>query len=139
MKKLFVTAVFAVALASSAHAAATVIDACPAVSNGRGLVGDSCDFLFWDAESSPAVVTFHASSYHDVISASGNETQVIKGAGPDVLNEGDAPVVYSATSGSPIPAGQTCYSFTTGNKTTNWQLVIDVDGSWTLTCNFKKQ
>jgi opacity protein-like surface antigen len=139
MKKFIVAAVFAVTLASSAHAAATVLDACPAVSNGLGLLGANCDFTFWDAEFSPSQMTFHASSYHDVVSASGNETQVVKGASQDVLNEGDAPVVYSATSGSPIPAGQTCYSFTTGNKTTNWQLVIEVDGSWTLTCNFKKQ
>jgi hypothetical protein len=131
MKKFIVAAVFAVTLSSAAHAAATVTNECPA--GEFSLIGKSCDFYFWDAQGTQ--VQFNAAAYHDTISASGNETQVIKGFG---LQPGDAPVVYSANSGDPVPAGQTCWSFTTGKTTANWQMIIEADGTWTLTCNFKK-
>ena len=132
MKKI-IAAAFAVALASSAYAAATVSDVCPTVNPIPGQNG--CSFLFPDGEGN--VTTFAPTSVHFVTSASGNQTQVLKGVG--IWNGTDSPIVYSAFSGGPIPPAQTCWNFQAPNsQTLNWQLVIEVDGSWTLTCNFKK-
>jgi hypothetical protein len=133
MKKFIIAAVFAVSLASSAYAAASVSDVCPGVNTIPGQTG--CNFVFWDGEGTQ--VAYTPTKVHFVTSASGNQTQVLQGVG--IYNGTDAPIVYSAFSGGPIPAGQSCWNFqTVGSVTTNWQMVIDVDGNWTLTCNFKK-
>ena len=140
MNKFMVVALFAVTLAQSAHAAASVSDDCfgSLVVSIPGQSGSS--FMFWDgAAKTPndPSVPFSPTSCHFVTSASGNQTQVLKGVG--IWNGTDSPIVYSAFSGGPIPPAQTCWNFQAPNsQTLNWQLVIEVDGSWTLTCNFKK-
>ena len=55
-----------------------------------------------------------------------------------VANDTGATVTYSANSGGPIPAGQECWSFTTGATSTDWQMTIDADGHYTLSCHFPK-
>jgi hypothetical protein len=124
-----------------AFGAATVSDECGAGINS--IPGqEGCNFVFWDGRGDQQV-QFTPSSFHFVTSQSGNQTQVLKGESGSVENPSDAPIVYSAFSGPPVEPGQTCWNFQYDGfegapSTTNWQLVIEVDGSWTLTCNFKK-
>jgi hypothetical protein len=65
---------------------------------------------------------------------SGVHNQVLKGK---VANDTGQAVIYTAESGDPIPAGQTCWDFNqAGNLTTDWQMTISAQGNYTLTCHF---
>ena len=70
-----------------------------------------------------------------VTTNSGVYNQVLKGI---VANDTGATVTYSANSGGPIPAGQECWSFTTGTTSDDWSMTIDADGHYTLNCHFAK-
>jgi hypothetical protein len=76
---------------------------------------------------------FAPTYYHAVTTPSGVHNQVLKGT---VANDTGATVTYSANSGEPIPAGQTCWSFATGAESTDWLMTIEADGHYTLTCHF---
>ena len=91
-----------------------------------------CNFGFWDGNG--VLTTYAPDSYHDVLTPSGNETEVFKGT---VANDTGQAVIYSANSGAPIPSGQTCYSFVTKNTTPDWQLTISASGNFTLVCHFR--
>jgi hypothetical protein len=70
-----------------------------------------------------------------VLTPSGVNNEVLKGK---VANDTGTQVVYTAFSGGPIPAGQTCWDFATGNSSTDWQMTIEASGNFTLTCHFSK-
>ena len=91
------------------------------------------NFTFWNGNGD--MQDFAPTSYHEVFTPSGNYNQVLKGI---VANDTGAPVTYSATSGGPIPAGQQCWDFDTGNLSTDWSMTIDADGHYTLNCHFPK-
>jgi len=93
--------------------------------------GPSPTFGFWDGNGT--FTTYAPSSVHDVLTPSGAETEVFKGT---IANGTGQAVIYTANSGPPIPTGQTCFSFTTGNTTPDWQLTISASGNFTLTCHF---
>ena len=78
-------------------------------------------------------MTYAPTSYHDVVTPDGNETEVFKGT---VANDTGRTVIYTADSGAPVPAGQTCLSFATGRTSTDWQLTIATSGNYSLTCHF---
>lgn len=90
-----------------------------------------CNFQFFDGNGSLRL--YEPDSYHDVLTPSGVETEVFKGTVP---NDTGHAVIYSSNSGSPIDEGQTCYSFVTERKTTDWQETISASGNFTLTCHF---
>ena len=87
--------------------------------------------MFWDGDGN--FTNFVVETYHDVITPSGTETETFHGKVPN--NTGRA-VLYSSDSGGPIPLGQTCYSFATGDETTDWQMVISPSGNFSLVCHF---
>ncbi len=89
------------------------------------------DFSFWNGNG--VIQDFAPTSYQEVLTPSGVHNELLKGT---VANDTGAPVVYSAYSGAPIPAGQTCWDFANGNASTDWQLTIDASGHYTLNCHF---
>ncbi len=91
-----------------------------------------CSFDFWNGNG--IMSKYSPISYHDVITPSGNENEMFTGV---IANDTGHDVVYSAFSGSPIPAGATCYSFVTQHQTDNWLLTIDALGNFSLECHFK--
>lgn len=91
-----------------------------------------CNFGFWDGNG--VFATYTPDSYHDVLTPSGNETEVFKGT---IANDTGRAVIYNANSGTPIPSGQTCYSFVTQKTTPDWQLTISASGNYTLVCHFR--
>jgi len=111
-----------VAQGASAGNGAVVTKTCPVA---------SCNFGFWDGNGTFAL--YQPTSYFDVQTPSGNENEVFKGT---IANDTGHAVIYRNDSGSPIPAGQTCYSFATGNTTTAWQLTISASGNFSLECLF---
>ena len=88
-------------------------------------------FSFWNGNGD--LQDFAPTYYHEVITPSGVRNQVLKGI---VANDTGAPVTYSANSGAPIPAGQTCWDFASGPSSTDWLMTIEADGHYTLTCHF---
>ena len=74
--------------------------------------------------------------YKQVTSSSGNRNQVLKGV--TTTNISGLTVIYSQTSGSPIPADQLCHNFDTADTTSDWSMTIQPNGAWTLNCNFAK-
>jgi hypothetical protein len=96
-------------------------------------------FTFWGANDVglpiglPPTTLYAPSSYHDVVTPDGSETEVFKGQ--DMANNTGGSVVYTAGV-SPVPANQTCLSFVTGHETSDWSLTISASGNWTLTCHF---
>ena len=140
MRKLIITAVALVAFAAFAVPAiagngAKVIDMnntpTPLHEIGNGYTG--YNFAFWNGDGE--MQDFAPTSYHGVTTPSGVYNQVLKGI---VANDSGATVTYSANSGGPIPAGQQCWSFTTGLLSTDWEMTIDADGHYTLSCHFPK-
>jgi hypothetical protein len=135
MKKFFITAGALVALAAAL--------AIPALAgNGNGAVitnvaanpipGQSgYNFIFWNGNGTQ--VPFAPTYYQEVLTPSGVHNEVLKGT---TANDTGAPVVYTASSGGPIPAGQPCWDFATGTTSTDWQMNIDASGNYTLTCHF---
>jgi hypothetical protein len=106
----------------SAGNGAVVTKQCPAA---------SCNFSFWDGNGNLA--TYAPTSYLDVQTPSGNETEVFKGT---IANDTGHAVIYTADSGPPVAPGQTCLSFATGNTTPDWQLTISASGNFSLECHF---
>lgn len=128
-KLLLLTALAGVAVAfgvaqavSAGTGGAVVTNACP---------GASCNFGFWDGNG--VFTTYAPTSYFDVVTPSGNETEVFKGTIP---NDTGHAVIYTADSGPPIPASQTCWSFVTETTTPDWQLTISASGNFSLVCHF---
>ena len=134
---LGVAAVAAVVLAVPAMAGngAKVMDMnntpIPAAEIGNGYTG--YNFAFWNGNGD--MQDFAPTSYHGVTTPSGVYNQVLKGV---VANNTGATVTYSANSGGPIPAGQKCWSFTTGKTSADWLMTIAADGHYTLNCHFPK-
>jgi hypothetical protein len=133
MKKFFITAGALVALAAAF--------AIPAMAGNGAVITNTAkvsipgqtgyNFIFWNGNGiqQPFAPTY----YQEVLTPSGVNNEVLKGT---VANDTGAPVVYSAFSGGPIPSGQPCWDFATGNTSTDWQMNIDVSGNYTLTCHF---
>jgi hypothetical protein len=121
-----VSSVLVVLPASGATKGAIVTNTCPEVSP------DTCDFTFWDGSGHISPNNFVVDSYHDVITPNGKETETFHGTVPN--NTGHA-VLYSPGIG-PVPADQTCYSFTTEKETQDWQMVISESGDYSLVCHF---
>jgi hypothetical protein len=98
---------------------------------------DGSSFGFYDGNRNPA--TFTNYQYKDVVTPSGNETEVFIGnaANAAVPNDTGSVVTYNSAN-NPDHPGQTALSFVTGNKTTNWTLTIQPNGQWNLTANFSK-
>jgi hypothetical protein len=97
-----------------------------------GLTG--ADFYFWNGDG--LIQDFAPTYYQEVETPSGVHNEVLKGS---VTNDTGQVVTYTAGSGSPIPFGQTCWDFANGNTSTDWQMTIDTNGSYTLTCHFPSQ
>jgi hypothetical protein len=139
MKRATTVTSFALALAIAAVAAAFFV--VPALAgNGAtitntaakpipGLVGS--DFYFWNGDG--VVQDFAPTYYQEVMTPSGVHNEVLKGV---VANSTGLPVVYTATSGGPIPAGQGCWDFANGRTSQDWQMTIDASGQYTLNCHF---
>jgi hypothetical protein len=90
------------------------------------------DFYFWN--SNGVIQDFAPTYFQEVMTPSGVHNQVLKGK---VANDTGQAVIYTAESGDPIPAGQTCWDFNqAGNLTTDWQMTISAQGNYTLTCHF---
>ena len=119
-----VAVAFGVVQAVSAGNGAIVTKTCPVA---------SCGFTFWDGNGVLTPDNYQPTSYSDVVTPSGIETEVFKGTIP---NDTGHAVIYSPTSGPPIPADQTCYSFATGATTPDWQLTISASGNFSLVCHF---
>jgi hypothetical protein len=135
MKRLFV-------LLAALAAVSAVVAASAFAGNGNGAVitnnakvsiqGQTGDnFIFWNGNG--VQQPFAPTYYQEVLTPSGVNNEVLKGT---VANDTGAPVVYSAFSGGPIPSGQPCWDFATGNTSTDWQMNIDASGNYTLTCHF---
>jgi len=136
MKKLMILAAFVLTFALSVNFAfaegAIQHNDCSSVPYPlAGYTG--CNFGFFDGNGTS--VTYQPSFYHDVLTPSGNETEVFEGV---VANNTGKTVIYSANSGSPVTPNQTCYSFVTKDATLHWQLVINATGDYTLVCIFHK-
>jgi hypothetical protein len=137
MKRLIVLAGLALAMAVTA-VAFTV----PAMAGNGAVVTNVAtnpipgltgyDFFFWNGNG---VVQDAAPTYfQEVLTPSGVHNEVLKGT---VANDSGHAVVYTADSGDPVPAGQTCWDFNgPGNFTTDWQMTINTSGGYTLTCHF---
>jgi hypothetical protein len=97
---------------------------------------NGCSFVFYDGNGQQA--TFSNYVYKDVVSHSGNETEVFIGnpANPVPNNTGSV-VTYNSTN-TPNTPDQTALSFVSGKTTTNWTMTIQPDGEWNLTANFSK-
>jgi hypothetical protein len=95
----------------------------------QGLTG--CQFNFFDGNGT--LTTYNPSSFNDVITPSGNENEHFEGT---IANNTGQDVTYNA--GTPLTAGDTCYSFATKNTTSDWQLLISASGAYTLDCHFAK-
>ena len=94
---------------------------------------NGCSFNFYDGDGNPHV--FGNYQYKDVVTPSGNETEVFTGtAAPN----GTGSVVTYNSANTPGNPGQTALSMVTGNTTTNWTMTIQPDGQWNLTANFHK-
>jgi len=123
--------------AAPAPATIHVVDNCAAATGAAAQYPqypNGCSFLFFDGNGHWA--TFHDSTYSDVITPSGNETEVITGTGVnDVPNNTGRVVVYDSTN-TPGNPNQTALSFVSGRTTTNWMMVILPDGEWGLVANF---
>jgi hypothetical protein len=133
---LGVAAVAAVAIAAPAMAGngATIKNMTTNPTAVAPLLGTSgYNFSFWNGNGE--MQEFAPTSYHEVFTPSGNNNQVLKGI---VANDTGAPVTYSSNSGGPIPAGQQCWDFGSGKLSTDWQMTIDADGNFTLSCHFPK-
>ncbi len=139
MRKLTITAlslVAAVAFAVPAMAGngAKIIDMTTTPTPDAVIPGNTgYNFDFWNGNGD--MQPFAPTSYHGVTTPSGVYNQVLTGI---VANDTGATVAYSANSGGPIPAGQKCWSFTTGELSADWQMTIDADGHYTLSCHFAK-
>jgi hypothetical protein len=139
---LAVPASAALALPAAAGAA-TVPATTHVVSNCMAATGaaaqypqypNGCSFVFFDGNAHWA--TFHASTYTDVVTPSGNETEVITGVGANsVPNNTGKVVVYDSTN-TPNNPNQTALSFVSGKTTTNWIMAILPNGEWGLIANF---
>ncbi len=139
--------IFALAIAAVASMA-LIVFAVPAMAGNGAVIkdmttnptpnneitsGSGYNFMFWNGDG--VLVDFTPTSYKEVITPSGVHNQVLKGI---VANNTGAPVTYSANSGGPIPAGQQCWDFDTGNLSTDWSMTIEADGHYTLDCHFAK-
>jgi hypothetical protein len=91
------------------------------------------NFSFWNGNGD--FVSFAPTYYQEVLTPSGVNNEVLKG---QVANDTGAEVVYSAFSGGPIPSGQSCWDFQTGQTSTDWQMTIEASGAYTLACHFSK-
>jgi hypothetical protein len=140
LKKLLVLPVLAAIagftmLASSgaspvaAAGGATVLNSCDVAPSFP--LETNCNFHFWDGDGTLA--QYRPTSYHDVITPNGSETEVFKGT---IANGTGHAVIYTANSGDPIPAGQTCWSFASGRTTPDWQMTISASGNFSLVCHF---
>jgi hypothetical protein len=94
-----------------------------------GLSG--CQFNFFDGTGN--MTTYNPTAFNDVITPSGNENEHFEGT---ISNNTGNDVIYNA--GTPLTAGDTCYSFATTHKTLDWQLAISASGAYTLDCHFQK-
>ena len=134
---LVVAAVAAVVLAVPAMAGngATIKDMTTNAAPVNPIPGQTgYNFTFWNGNGELQTVV--PTSYHEVFTPSGVNNQVLKGI---VANDTGLPVIYSATSGDPIPVGQQCWDFgKAGNLSTDWQMTIDADGHFILNCHFAK-
>jgi hypothetical protein len=121
--------IFALAIAAVASMA-LIVFAVPAMAgNGatikdmsttpaHGIPGKSgYNFDFWNGNGD--MQDFAPTYYKGVATPSGVHNQVLKGI---VANDTGAPVTYSANSGGPIPAGQECWNFDTGELSTDWSI-----------------
>jgi hypothetical protein len=130
-------------LALAVAAVAAVVFVVPAMAgNGNGAVITNTaaapipgltgyDFFFWNGNG--VVQDFAPTYYQEVLTPSGVHNEVLKGT---AANDTGVPVVYTAYSGFPIPAGQTCWDFAGGPGSTDWQMTIDASGHYTLSCHF---
>jgi hypothetical protein len=97
----------------------------------KPLVGTGYNFVFWNGNGQETLFT--PTYYQEVLTPSGVNNEVLKGR---IANDTGQVVTYSANSGAPIPAGQTCWDFATGNESTHWQMTIDTSRNYTLNCHF---
>ena len=137
MKKLVVVLAAAVAVGIAvpiafAGGGAQVTNSCPNAGAPNPVTGlPNCQYSFVDGNGAAAI--YNPAAFHDVVTPSGNETETFKGP---IANDTGHAVIHTPTSGAPIPAGQTCYSFVTNNVTPDWQLTIS--GNFSLDCHFSK-
>ncbi len=134
---------FGLVLALGAAAVASVLFVVPALAGNGATITNTAshsipgqtgyNFIFWNGNG--VQQQFTPTSYQEVLAPSGVNNEVLKGL---TSNNTGAPVTYSANSGNPIPAGQPCWDFATGNTSTDWSMTIDTDGSYTLNCHFGK-
>jgi hypothetical protein len=112
---------------------AQVTDKCPTIGTNKvtGLPG--CQFNYFNGNG--VMGLYNPTSFHDVLTPSGVENESFQGT---IANGTGQVVTYSAHSGAPIPAGDTCYSFVSGNTTTDWQMTIQPSGAYNLDCHFAK-
>jgi hypothetical protein len=141
LKKIMLLAVAVLALASVGVAAGVAT-----AGNGNGaavltmtssptpafpIIDSGYNFQFFDGNGNLALFT--PTAYHEVVAPSGVNNEVLQGT---IANDSGQAVIYSANSGPPVTAGQTCWDFATGNTTANWQMTISASGNYTLTCHF---
>jgi hypothetical protein len=123
--------------ASAAPAPATHVDDCT-LATGAAVkytqYPNGCSFAFIDGNGQPFNYTNYV--YKDVVTPSGNETEVFIGNAANALvpNNTGSVVTYNSTN---MP-NQTALSFVSGHTTSNWTLTIQPDGEWNLTANFSK-
>jgi hypothetical protein len=130
---LGVTAIAAVVLAVPAMAGNgnAILDMSHTPVSIDGQTGYNFDFWNGNGKLQNVVTT----DYKAVITSSGVTNQVLKGT---VANNTGATVTYTANSGGPIPAGQQCWDFNTGQLSPDWTMTINADGRFTLNCHFAK-
>jgi hypothetical protein len=97
---------------------------------------NGCSFQFMDGNGQWAPFTNYV--YKDVVTPSGNETEVFIGHADAAVPNNTGSVVTYNSANNPYAAGATALSFATGRTTTNWTLTIQPDGEWNLTANFSK-
>jgi hypothetical protein len=128
--------VMALPMAANAAPATHVTDASSLTANTSPYPNGS-SFVFYDGNGDQATFTNYV--YKDVVTPSGNETEVFIGntANSVVPNNTGSVVTYNSAT-NPNTPGQTALSFVSGKTTTNWTMTIQPDGEWNLTANFSK-
>lgn len=96
---------------------------------------NGCHFDFYDGNRQAHTFTNYL--YGDVVTPTGNETEVFTGitANSQVANNTGKFVTYNSMN-NPSHPGQTALSFVSGKTTTNWTMTIAPNGMWILTANF---
>jgi hypothetical protein len=97
---------------------------------------NGCSFAFYDGNGHMTTLT--DSTYTDVVTPSGNETEVFTGTGANAVPNSTGKVVFYDSTNTPNTPNQTALSFVSGKTTTNWLMVILPNGDWGLTANFSR-